>query len=255
MNKLDKIQRVQERQYKFPYHHLTDIKEGNFSLSKHLFWGYEYMSCIEFILGKIKKDNFDALLDLGCGDGKFLFECNKIFTDKKLHGLDYSKRSINLARGINPDIKYIEGEINDADLPLEQYDIITLIEVLEHINPTDIDLFLRGIEKRLRDNGTFILTVPSKNIPVTAKHYQHFDLESLEETLKPHFKIKKAYFLNRASLSEKIIRRLFSNHFFILNQRHLLNFFYKLYKSGNLLGSDKNTQRICVFCEKSEDKN
>lgn len=251
MNKLDKIQQIQEDQYRFPYHHLTDLNKGNFSLSKHLYWGHEYTSYLEFIIKRITDINFESILDVGCGDGKFLYQCNKKFANKKLVGLDYSETAINMAKALNNSINYIKGDIGDREKITEKYDIITLIEVLEHIPPKEISDFIANIKHHLNDNGQLIITVPSKNIPTTSKHYQHFDLDSIRLVISPHFEIENIYYLNKISISEKIIRRLLSNRLFILNEQRLLNLLYNLYKNKNLLGSEKNTKRICVFCKKS----
>ena len=48
--------------------------------------------------------------------------------------------------------------------------------------------------------------------------------------LPASLKIEKTYYLTRISLSEKIIRHLFSNRIFVLNEQKILNKLYKLYK-------------------------
>lgn len=251
MAELDNKQKKQDELYGFPYHHLVELKNGNFSQTKNMPWGYEYISYLYFILEKLKDLNFNSLLDVGCGDGKFLTEAQRAWPDKKFLGLDYSSRAIALAQALNNKVEHLSGDITQDNLLTDKYDLITLVETLEHIPPEKIPNFLVGLGHYLKDNGWLIITVPSKNnIPLPAKHYQHFDLPSLTKTLEPSFKITKHYFLNKKSWLVNLMEGILGNRLWLLNEKHLLNFLYRQYTKHFLLGSEKNTRRICVFCQK-----
>lgn len=249
-NKLTQTQKLQEENYSFPYHHLTQPINGKFKQSHTLNWGYEYQSYIEFVISLLKKTGFTSLLDVGCGDGKFTLEVSRKFPKVKIVGTDYSRKALLFARAFNPDGIYIEGDIKNKDLFSEQFDIVTLIETLEHIKQNEVEDFISGIANVVKSGGKLIITVPSTTRPVNSKHYQHFTKDSLMEYLKPHFTIVDHYFLNKVGIFDYIIKRIMSNRFFLLNEKHLLSFIYWFYTKHFLFGGPQNTQRICVVVKK-----
>ena len=73
------------------------------------------------------------LLDVGCATGDFL-QSFKTMTDWKVEGLEIVPEAAAVARAKGLDI--IEAELETADLEADNYDVITLWDVLEHVaNP------------------------------------------------------------------------------------------------------------------------
>src|SRR5215212_3675852 len=93
---------IQEAEYEFPYHYIPRLEGGNFSQVRKLRWGYEYLSYLRFILSRLEGIEFDSLLDVGCGEGRFLHEVFKRYPDKNLLGVDSSSRALEYARLLNP---------------------------------------------------------------------------------------------------------------------------------------------------------
>lgn len=240
---------IQEAEYEFPYHYIPTLDNGNFSQVRKLRWGYEYLSYLRFILSRLDKVEFDSLLDVGCGEGRFLSEVFKRFPDKKLMGVDVSARALDYARLLNPQVKFTCGDITDPDLFAEQFDVITLIETLEHIPPQVLPDFVRGLRHYLKGGGRLIASVPSENLKLNRKHYQHFNLESLRATLKPHFVVTEHYFLNRISRWDRLLGKLLVNRYFILNEPRLLNALYRRYENSLLNALESDGKRICVLCQ------
>jgi methylase of polypeptide subunit release factors len=98
MNKLSDQQIIQENSYEYPYHYIPIWNGITFSQTHTLWWGYEYISYLHYVLDKVSQMDFESLLDVGCGDGRFLFELSRRFSSKRLSGIDYSKRAIDFAR-------------------------------------------------------------------------------------------------------------------------------------------------------------
>jgi ubiquinone/menaquinone biosynthesis C-methylase UbiE len=101
-----------------------------------------------------------AILDVGCGDGHFLNICKSTGFD--CHGVESSKALSSYAR-----LKVGDGIINSpyekALFPAETFDIITIIQVFEHIEKP-IDLL--GIANHhLKPDGIVVIEVPSINAP------------------------------------------------------------------------------------------
>jgi SAM-dependent methyltransferase len=246
--RLSAEQKIQENEYEFPYHYIPTLDNGNFSQVRKLHWGYEYLSYLRFILSKLEQIEFDSLLDVGCGEGRFLCEAGKRFPNKRLIGLDFSGRAVEYAELLNPNLKFACGDITDATLFSETFDVITVIETLEHVPLADIPDFVKGLRHYLKDDGTLIISVPSQNLALNRKHYQHFSLDSLAESLNPQFKIVEHYFLNRISRWERLLKRLLINKYFILNEPRLLNALYRRYENSLLNAAEADGKRICVVC-------
>jgi len=249
---MDTEQEIQESQYHFPYHHLVREGDEKFSQVKNIRWGFIYLPYIQYVLEKIKTRPFNKLLDVGCGDGKFLFEAKKIFPDKVLEGTDYSEQALSFAKAFNPELTFYLGDITNNKFLDKKYDVVSLIEVIEHIPPKSLPDFIIGIHKRLENNGILIITVPSDNTPVSPKHYKHFNIRSLQEILDPHFSITDKYFLNKKGFLKNVIHAMLTNRLFILNQQRTINTLFRFYKRYLLVANEKNSERIFIICTKNE---
>ena len=111
---------------------------------------------------KTVKDHFPEYishLDIACGPGTFIGN----FLDKKSIGLDISDNQINYAKNRYSSLssqfylKDMNKEFNDE----KNYDVITLLEFIEHISPEEVnDLVLKCMDK-LNKNGKIIITTPN----------------------------------------------------------------------------------------------
>jgi SAM-dependent methyltransferase len=241
-------QAVQEAEYEFPYHYIPRLEDGNFSQVRKLRWGYEYLSYLRFILARLERAEFDSLLDVGCGEGRFMREVSRRFPGKRLLGVDFSARAVEYARLLNPSLGFLRADIARSTEPAERFDVITLIETLEHVPPAELEAFVRGLRRRTNDGGLLVVSVPSRNIKMSPKHYQHFDLRALTACLGPHFEVAEHYYLNRISKWERLLSAALTNRYFILNERRLLNAIYRRYERSLLGAQESDCKRICVIC-------
>ncbi|MGK0176737.1 MAG: SAM-dependent methyltransferase [Lentimonas sp.] len=182
-----KQQQIQEDQYEFPYHYVPALEDGNFSLYVYWSWGLNYLSSTEFLLELVRKQEFASLIDVGCGDGRFLKELNHSFPGKALTGVDYSQSAINIAKALNPGLDFRCADINNTQLG--SFDIDTSIEVIEHIPQEELNRFISSMASLQEPGGYLFLTVPHSNVGVQKKHFQHFSRNSLEQTLGKHYRI------------------------------------------------------------------
>lgn len=237
----------QENQYVFPYHYIPTIENGHFSQHQYWSWGYHYLGGLEVVRAHLEKEPFESLLDIGCGDGRFLCEVRRHFPEKRLRGIDSSDRAICLARAMNPNLDYECVDICSQEKSREVFDIVTLIEVLEHIPVSEVDGFVSSLSKYLKKGGKLLMTVPHRNKPVQYKHYQHFSGDSLINVLKPYFDIVKLIFFDKKS---KILGRLINyalcNRLFVLNNQSLLDMFFSYYLKHLLYCDEANCGRIFV---------
>lgn len=105
------------------------------------------------------KDN--AVLDIGCGRGDVVHYCAKAGS-KMVFGIDFSKDAINIAADFNagyPNVKLIQMEATDIDFH-EVFDIVFLLDVIEHIPDKEMQVVYRKIYSALKNNGLLILNTP-----------------------------------------------------------------------------------------------
>lgn len=241
-------QAVQEAEYEFPYHYIPRLEGGNFSQVRKLRWGYEYLSYLRFVLARLERVEFGSLLDVGCGEGRFLREASRRFPGKRLLGVDFSARAVEYARLLNPGLRFVREDIADAAAPPESFDVVTLIETLEHVPPGELRGFVEGLRRRTSEGGLLVVSVPSRNIKMSAKHYQHFDLGSLKTALAPFFEVVEHHHLNRISKWDTLLSALLTNRYFILNERRMLNALFRRYERSLLAAGESDCKRICVVC-------
>lgn len=250
MNEISSNQKVQEDQYSFPYHYIPQYKNG-FSSIVYSGFGINYVSTIEFLFDKLYELEFSSICDVGSGDGRLVKEISERFPEKKVYGIDYSKRAINLAKGINPSLKFIRTDIVDTSIK-EKFDVLTIIEVLEHIPIQRVDKFIQALHGMLKENGVLILTVPHANQSLSDKHYQHFTSQGLKSHFSKLFTVEEEIFFEKSkNWRVYLIKRLMKNKLFILNNKKTLNWIYKVYKKRCFYSNEKMCRRIYLKLRKN----
>lgn len=240
---MDNIQLSQENQYKLPYHYIPAVDEKGFSQASTWSWGMHYLGGIEAVLAQVRKHDFNSLVDIGCGDGRFLREAAVEFPAKTLCGVDYSDRAIQLAQAMNPGLDFrciniIHDHLN------ARFDIATMIEVLEHIPPDEVSHFLKAVSFHLNQNGVLVLTVPHENKRLQEKHYQHFSVESLVHALNESFIVDKVVPFDRAPRFTSIVTRLlgYKGNNYVITNKEIMNWAYKRVLKGCL---EPQTEKKC----------
>ena len=198
---------------------------------------------------KLRKINFHSFCDVGCGDGRLINEVSELFRNKEIIGIDYSVRTVKLAKVLNPNLSFIKADIINDKIE-KKFDVITLIEVFEHIPIDSTYDFVVGLNNLLKDNGLLILTVPHKNKPLNIKHFQHFTSERLRSYFNQYFTIEEEFFFERRNKLAILINLILTNRLFILNHQGLKNFLYKLYKKRCFYTNETKCERIFMKLRK-----
>ena len=167
---------LQERQYYLPYHYIPRRLRGRIVYAARVDWAAEYLKSIELVAATVAEGGAMRILDLGCGDGRLVNELSGRFQDRHFVGVDYSRRAIALAELYreNANAEFIAGTPESTGLPRASYDLVSLIEVLEHIPINEAEDFVRRAFEMVRPGGALLVTVPHANKPVQRKHFQHF---------------------------------------------------------------------------------
>ena len=105
-------------------------------------------------------DKQAKILDVGCGDGKFLFFLEQK-AYQKIEGLEISPQQAEEARKhIKRPIHVVDDTSSFLKKSLNTYDMITLNDVLEHIPKKEIVRFLKNIFDAIKPGGIAVINVP-----------------------------------------------------------------------------------------------
>ena len=251
---MDNKQDLQEERYEFPYHYLPSIRNGNFSQHQYWSWGFRYLGRIQIVFDILQKLEFKSLIDIGCGDGRFLRDVNNLFKGKRLLGIDYSETAISIARQMNPDLCYKQTNIVSTSLN-DRYDVATLLDVIEHIPLESLNPFMKSVSDLIRPGGQLIISVPHTNEKLFPKHHQHFNSAKLRTLLKNDFHMIRFIPFDHISLLLKLFIKLSggSGKYFIITHAGMNNLLFRYYKMYCLYGKgEKRCMKIaCIARKKS----
>jgi 2-polyprenyl-3-methyl-5-hydroxy-6-metoxy-1,4-benzoquinol methylase len=168
---MDERAAEQEAEYAFPYHHLAHFdRAGSASRVRILQWAVEYLVYMKRAADLVVEAHPASVLDVGCGDGRFLGLLPD--TIGRRVGADLSERAVSFARAFHPEIEFHARDAAELD---ETFDVVTAIEVLEHVPDAFTDGFLRTLAERTRPGGLVLIVVPTLHAPVPPKHHRHYD--------------------------------------------------------------------------------
>jgi len=210
------IDAVQSDQYAFPYHYIPS-PNAYLKLSKS--WGYavSYIAAINlanrWLLGLLatKKQGLHRHMDFGCGDGGFLYALRQDdrFRDVTFEGIDIDERALKWGALFSSNIHNVNLRCGDLkEIESETYDSGTLIEVFEHIPPDEAPSFVSGIANSLKREAMLFVTVPSTEVPVSDKHYRHFDFGSIQHCFSDQFHVVSCFGFEKSSQLSRILKGL-----------------------------------------------
>lgn len=135
-----------------------------------------------FLQGIVPAGQCQSLLDVGSGRGVFMFPLLREFPDLEVTSVDILPHRVELldciSKGGVDNLHPMLADICDGILPDKSFDVVTMLEVLEHIPDTEKAV---GNAVRLARNY-IIVSVPSKS----DDNPEHIHLFSNDD-LKNHF--------------------------------------------------------------------
>jgi len=234
---------LQEHSYEFPYHYLAGLDaSGAIRTHRELEWGLTYVTYMSFVVDLIRKLRPASLLDVGCGDGR-LIHLVKGFVPKTA-GVDPSARAIAFARAFNPEAELVAGDVAEI---AGQYDVVTAVEVLEHVPDGQIPAFAGHLFRCARPGGAVLVSVPTVNRPVRRKHYRHYDLALLRDTLGRYGEIEKSWWLFRPGWATRLVGAALSNRVFILKPPALRRLLWKFHLATSYFADSRSGTHLVAI--------
>ncbi len=119
------------------------------------------------IIEELAPEDGDKILDVGCGDGYYLYLLSNLGLRLKLIGADFNEKAlVSASRNLRgKKIKLVKADLMRG-LPFdpESFDKVVMSEVVEHL-PNDVK-GLTEVKRTLKKGGTLVLTVPNHNYPL-----------------------------------------------------------------------------------------
>jgi len=140
-------------------------------------------------------------IEIGCGEGFSTQRLRNILPKNvELEASEYVAEMVPRARKINPGVKVTEESIYETKHKDESFDVIFLLEVLEHLDYPDKGL--QELKRILKKDGYLILGVPREplwcmlnmargkyltHLGNTPGHFNHWSTFTLKRYLEKHF--------------------------------------------------------------------
>ena len=142
----------------------------------------------QLLLSILKKGHCEKLLDIGSGQGDFLWKVSLALPQTKLCGFELSTTGVQIAKEKVPKAEVHVIDILKPSKQSKQFinwaTHVTCSEVLEHIDsPVE---FLKASSRYLCKNGSLLITVPSGPISEYDKHIghrQHFTKSTIQQVM------------------------------------------------------------------------
>ena len=135
---------------------------------------------LSFLHGIVPAGQCNSLLDIGSGRGVFLFPLLRELPNLEVTSLDILPHRVDLLQCIHDggitNLHPMQSDICSWDAPDKSFDVVTMLEVLEHI--PDVEAAARNAIRLARNY--IIVSVPSKPDD-NPEHIHLFSNEDLQE--------------------------------------------------------------------------
>jgi SAM-dependent methyltransferase len=156
---------------------------GNLAVNEDHFWQRGRNKLVLELLDKIDKRSFHSVVDLGCGYGQML----SALADKSGVIVGAEAFASGLATINAPENAcLIQCDINRIPLASKQFDLVLMLDVLEHVEAVAL---LNEARRLLTDDGMLVITVPAFNalwshVDVMAGHRCRYTVSQLRHELE-----------------------------------------------------------------------
>lgn len=158
------------------------------------------------------EDKSSKVLDIGVGRGEML-TCMKSWGFENYLGVDISPSTIQFCKKLKLNCEQTNDTIKWLNAHPEEFDMITLLDVLEHFKKDDVISMLKALRNSLKNNGKLIIQVPNLQAPDGQLHrYNDFthEIGFVEHSLKQVLLVSGFTKFNFFGFEDKFIDDSFS---------------------------------------------
>jgi SAM-dependent methyltransferase len=141
----------------------------------------------EHALNRVRRaasDSNPSIIEIGCSSGFVLKLLRQNFPSAMIVGADYVRGPLQALSSELPDLPLLQFDLTNCPLPDASFDIVVLLNVLEHIE--DDNKALLHVARILKPGGTAIIEVPAGPdlYDVYDKQLQHFRRYRLQDLVR-----------------------------------------------------------------------
>ena len=115
-----------------------------------------YLQNLDFL---VETSNVKKILEVGCGEGYIIKHLREKF-NVNIIGMDISNDILEIARSMNPNLKFFLGDIYKLGFKDDSFDMVLILEVLEHLKYPN-----RALEEIKRVSKEYVIvSVPNEPI-------------------------------------------------------------------------------------------
>lgn len=183
-----------------------------------------------------------AVLEVGCGTGYGTYHLSKFASE--IVAVDIAKENISICEAEYKKENLIFLSADGLKLPFEDrtFEVVVSFQVIEHIEPTNVQKYLLEIKRVLGKGGIFVVSTPNSKMtllpfqkPWYSEHKKEYDCKSFKKSIKKVFEDFKIYSLRGSETMEYIERnRVRQNPFLVYIVAPLSPLVRKLLPSSSL---------------------
>lgn len=244
---------IQNKLYDFPYHYIPQFRpDGGPTFVRKWVGGLVYLCYQTHIKQKVTNMNPDSVLEVGCGDGRFIGSLS--VSIPRLVGIDPSGQAIAFAKAFNPHCEFYNVDIQTINM---KFDVVTLIEVLEHIPEENIPKFFQKLDQSIKENGKIFISVPTTNKPFSKKHYRHYTSALLRNQIdasKSNLSILEEEYIFIKPWWFNLLSKMYDNKIFSLEIKAVTRHAWRRIWNTCKDATEKNGWHLVVTLGKTENK-
>ncbi|HEY5137943.1 MAG TPA: class I SAM-dependent methyltransferase, partial [Methylococcales bacterium] len=115
----------------------------------------------KLIASHLPKDTNLAIVDLACGHGRLIYSLKK-FGYSNVLGVDVSSEQVAVAHRLGvTEVKCQDVTEFLKGVQTESFDVVFLMDILEHLGKQEIFNLLDNVHKVMKNNGMVVIHVPN----------------------------------------------------------------------------------------------
>ena len=155
------------------YDRYVSLQAPSWSQPRQVGYSTWETSVLRRLDGWLSPNRASKILDLGCGPGSLLVALRERGYNHT-HGVDISPQAVEIARskGCEVDLCDVGSFLKTSN---DKWDIILVMDLVEHFQKDELLELLNLIERRLNDGGSVLIQTPNAVSP-WASHLRYGDL-------------------------------------------------------------------------------